>query len=263
MKCHLIYQMLFIAAIWTFGHGTAWADAPTSPPVDEQIDDIRRDIIETFREAGRSLDEVFNDNDKHIVISELGIDAVGARELMGARVRSRGGEAVAMVEDLVIDEDGDLRVIIVSQGGILGVGANSVPLKAGNVALFRTRERRVELFTELTETELAKAAGTVYVIRSETADRWVSDLLQASALLDAETVNVNGVKIATLHDIIFNRRRDITHAILSVGGFLDVGDKLVAAPLDSLDILKTREGLKLAVSVSKETLEGLPAFKYE
>ncbi len=235
----------------------------TEKPIGEQIEDTRRNVVQSLRQAGRSLDEYFRENDAYIIISDLSVGAVSAKTLIGARVRDARGEAVATVEDLIIDESGDLRVIVVAQGGFLGVGEKTAPVPARNVVVYWTEEGRIELRTDLTGDELARASGTVYVVRSEVAGGGNEDLLAASTLMKANVVNPRGVDMAALDDVIFNRRRDVTHVILSVGGFLGVGDKRVAVPLDSLTIIKTREGLKLELDTSRETLEALPAFRYD
>ncbi|QNT69957.1 PRC-barrel domain-containing protein [Defluviicoccus vanus] len=82
---------------------------------------------------------------------------------------------------------------------------------------------------------------------------------RASKLIGGTVVNHAGDKIGTLDDLILEPNANTPVAILSIGGFLGVGDHLVAVPFSSLTINKEKIVLPRA---TKEELKALPEFKY-
>lgn len=67
--------------------------------------------------------------------------------------------------------------------------------------------------------------------------------------------------IGKIEDLILNYDESITYAIVSIGGVLGVGDKLVAIPLADMKINKKEE--RITTNLSEERLEKLPDFKFE
>ena len=88
------------------------------------------------------------------------------------------------------------------------------------------------------------------------------DMLRASKLIGQAVRNGKGEKIGTVDDLILNQGDRILFAVISVGGFLGVGDRLVAVPFDELKFgSKDVEGV-VVYGLSKEELETVPAFAY-
>jgi sporulation protein YlmC with PRC-barrel domain len=81
----------------------------------------------------------------------------------------------------------------------------------------------------------------------------------ASAILGRVVINKQGEEIAEVHDLIFDQNRSVDQIILSLGGFVDVGNKLVAVPYKPLGF--TNYGL--SYDISEQELEDRPAFSYE
>jgi len=83
---------------------------------------------------------------------------------------------------------------------------------------------------------------------------------RASKLVGATVVNSADESIGKIDDLVVNPKDKVTYAIVSVGGFLGVGSKLVAVPFDSLRPVK-EERLMLS-GATKDALKALPEFKY-
>lgn len=83
-------------------------------------------------------------------------------------------------------------------------------------------------------------------------------------LLDKAVVNDKKDRIGKVEDIIISPSKDakVPHAsfaIIGVGGFLGIGTKDVAIPMEQL---KLQEGRLVLAGASKEALKALPEFKY-
>jgi uncharacterized protein YrrD len=82
---------------------------------------------------------------------------------------------------------------------------------------------------------------------------------RASKVRGASVVNEAGDRIGTIDDIIITRDGKESYAVLSVGGFLGMGDHLIAVPYSQLGMAESRIVLRGATT---DTLKQLPQFKY-
>jgi len=82
---------------------------------------------------------------------------------------------------------------------------------------------------------------------------------RASKVRGASVVNEANERIGTIDDIIITRDGKEAYAVLSVGGFLGMGDHLIAVPYSQLSMAESRVVLRGA---NKEALKQLPQFKY-
>ena len=87
----------------------------------------------------------------------------------------------------------------------------------------------------------------------------LADGFRSSKLVGAPVVNDTNQSIGKIDDLLVGRSDKVLYAVLSVGGFLGVGSKLVAVPYASLQI-----GAKDVVlpGGNKDQLKALPEFKY-
>jgi sporulation protein YlmC with PRC-barrel domain len=83
---------------------------------------------------------------------------------------------------------------------------------------------------------------------------------RASKLIGAPVVNGQNQRIGTIDDIILNRQNRATLAVVSVGGFLGVGAKLVAVPFDRFR--DDGRGNLVLADASRQTLGAMPSFTY-
>ncbi len=82
---------------------------------------------------------------------------------------------------------------------------------------------------------------------------------RASKVRGASVVNETNERIGTIDDIIITRDGKESYAVLSVGGFLGMGDHLIAVPYSQLSMAESKIVLRGA---NKDTLKALPRFKY-
>lgn len=84
--------------------------------------------------------------------------------------------------------------------------------------------------------------------------------LRASKIIDQTVKNDGGEELGEVDDLIMSRNGKIKKVILSVGGFLGVGDRLAAVPFKSLQI---REKGDIVYNVTNHHLEKHPIFTYK
>lgn len=84
--------------------------------------------------------------------------------------------------------------------------------------------------------------------------------LSASSIAGTEVRNSAEEKVGTITDLMINTKDgSIQYAVLSVGGFLGIGDKLFAVPLEAFTFTE-QNGEHAHLDVDKERLENAPGF---
>lgn len=84
--------------------------------------------------------------------------------------------------------------------------------------------------------------------------------LANSEVIGQDVVNVKGEEVGSIADLVMDPDQKLVGIVLSVGGFLGVGDKWVAVPVDQIEFPAKDQPAKLLVEVSKEQLENAPDF---
>ena len=83
-------------------------------------------------------------------------------------------------------------------------------------------------------------------------------LMTADELIGQNVINENGEDVGTIEDIVLNANDKAVLAILSVGGFLGIGDKNVAVPFEQLE--PGHNEAILMSSATEEQLKSLPEY---
>jgi sporulation protein YlmC with PRC-barrel domain len=87
----------------------------------------------------------------------------------------------------------------------------------------------------------------------------VSTGYRASKVIGSSIVNEAGDTVGKVDDIIVGPDGKAPFVVLSVGGFLGIGDRLIALPYEQM---KT-DGKKIVLpGATKDSLKALPEFKY-
>jgi len=82
---------------------------------------------------------------------------------------------------------------------------------------------------------------------------------RASKVRGADVVNENNERVGTIDDVIITQDGKESYAVIAVGGFLGLGDHLVAVPYSQLNMRDNKIVLRGA---TKDALKALPQFKY-
>jgi hypothetical protein len=83
---------------------------------------------------------------------------------------------------------------------------------------------------------------------------------RTSKVVGSSVVNEANETVGTIDDLIVVPNEKVPFAVLSVGGFLGMGTTYVVVPFDALDLNEKRVLLRGA---TKDSLKGLPPFKYK
>jgi sporulation protein YlmC with PRC-barrel domain len=86
---------------------------------------------------------------------------------------------------------------------------------------------------------------------------------RSSKLVGLSVYNSANERVGDINDLILAADGKINAVVIGVGGFLGMGEKLVALPFADVKIDHDSNGaMRASVSESKESLESAPDFKY-
>ncbi len=89
-----------------------------------------------------------------------------------------------------------------------------------------------------------------------------SEHFSASNLIGAAVLNNANESIGDINDMLLSKTGNVASVVVGVGGFLGIGEKLVALPFDELSFMRDNQGAVVIVSkVTKETLQAMPEWK--
>lgn len=101
------------------------------------------------------------------------------------------------------------------------------------------------------------AAGSGYLTEQG------ADQIAASTYIGQSVYNASDESIGEINDVIFTKDGSVEAAVIGVGGFLGIGEKNVAVPLDTINVadVPNSDDLKLTTAETADTLKAAPEFK--
>lgn len=91
-----------------------------------------------------------------------------------------------------------------------------------------------------------------------------TDIL-ATRLINLDVYNLQNENIGEIEDLVIDNGKRLQAVVVSVGGFLGLGERYVAVKPGSLVITPEADGtgIKALVNTTREQLRGAPIFKFE
>ncbi len=87
------------------------------------------------------------------------------------------------------------------------------------------------------------------------------EALTAEMLTGANVRDASDASIAEVSDLVLTADGQVTHVVLDVGGFLGIGAKSVALPMEELTVAQRDGSVRVWVNMTKEELEALPEYQ--
>ena len=202
-------------------------------------------------------------------------------------------EQIASISDLVLGMDGQVRGVLVDVGGFLGLGSRTVMLSMDSVRIaMQSDSDAVYAVINATREDLEAApeyrafdrTGNMQEPTAQPVDAQgqpvdpmaqprvgVGEPQEGFATVEWSTLTVDQLRSAAVYDINNERVSDISDVLLGtgdtveavlidVGGFLGLGARTVAIPMDQLEIQGTEDAsdLRVYLAITQEQLEALP-----
>jgi hypothetical protein len=207
---------------------------------------------------------------------------------------------IGEVNDVIVARDGKVEAVLVDIGGFLGMGERKVAvdmtalrfvsdgatadnaddwflvMNANRAALegapeWRTSAMGADANTDAATADTATADANTTDATAPAAAGTQRDGystmtqtdLTADMLKGATAYDANDANIGEVGDLVLSADGTVESVVIDVGGFLGMGEKPVALPLNQVEILRQTDGndVRVYVSMTKEQLEALPDYK--
>jgi ribosomal 30S subunit maturation factor RimM len=89
-----------------------------------------------------------------------------------------------------------------------------------------------------------------------------ADEYRTSQIVGSSVYNEANENIGTVEDIVLKADGSMDEVVLSVGGFLGIGEKFVAVPFNDLKLSRDGDSLKVSAKGTKETLKAQADYKF-
>jgi len=206
---------------------------------------------------------------------------VSTDKLIGRDIRNAQDKVVGEIKSVALGPDGRVQAVIVGVGGFLGVGEREVAIGWDNL---RIRDNGEVITTDLSADQLralpeykyadGRQRGSVFGPSANTPvaqnpDRNQAPVspsawnMRASELVGMDVRNEQNESIGQVKDLIADQRGEIQALIVSVGGFLGLGDRNVAVGWKQFQFNREKGGLAARVAMSRDQLKALPEYKLQ
>jgi hypothetical protein len=87
-----------------------------------------------------------------------------------------------------------------------------------------------------------------------------AQFLAEDEVIGKDVVNMTDEEVGTISDLVMDQDQKLVGVVLSVGGFLGIGEKWVAIPVDQIEFPTAEEPARLLAAVTEEQLKNAPDF---
>ncbi|WP_166831246.1 PRC-barrel domain-containing protein [Thalassoroseus pseudoceratinae] len=205
---------------------------------------------------------------------------ISSNTVIGSNVNDASGEAIADVNTIILDREGNVHYLVVGVGGLAGVGETevAVPCKAVKARcmmeddekvckltlpmsaeqLERAPELEGDQYAELTDKNWRERNAKFF--NSDATELTKNNMLLVSQLTNLDVTGSNNEEIGVLDALILNQEsRKAEFAIIGYGGTLGVAKSYTAVPFKALKIVRTTEGeLQASLNATEKTLQAAP-----
>jgi hypothetical protein len=109
---------------------------------------------------------------------------------------------------------------------------------------------------EVAAEEEAMPPPDMTFIEVQEAEQFLAD----EEVIGKGVVNVMDEEVGTIAELVMDQEQKLVGVVLSVGGFLGIGEKWVAVPVDEIDFPSADQPARLLVAVTEEQLKNAPDF---
>jgi sporulation protein YlmC with PRC-barrel domain len=113
----------------------------------------------------------------------------------------------------------------------------------------------------MTPASLAQQRAATSADKTTYLQRAPNDAVPLSTYFDRDVYNGAGERIGTVSDLIAGPDGRITAVVIGVGGFLGIGEKEVAVPFSSMQIVRRDNDWHLAIEGTRDALRDAPPYE--
>jgi sporulation protein YlmC with PRC-barrel domain len=227
----------------------------TKGDIKQGLDNTKSSLSRTTHKVANAIDEKYHDV-KAVV---LGKDQQGtnfdhatfqtsysAKAIIGQHIKDDQGKDVAKIHDIILDQNGNAKSIIVQDGGFFGVGGKMAALDYTSVV---KSSDDAEILMPITKNTVKNVAEFSYKSTDKTGVQVLpSDSVSLKEVLASNILTPDSKKLASVDNVIMSKGA-ATKLIVGFDKTLGLGGEKAA--LDFSDVKLTREeGGKVTLQLS-------------
>ncbi len=204
----------------------------------------------------------------------------------GAMITANGEtewDDIGEINEIILTRDGQVQSVIVGVGGFLGIGEKDVAVNMSEIR-FVEEEGDDDFFLVIEATAVGVQDAPAYeynqltntmgdgeemgawtgpYVEAEGFDRVMPEELTTEDLTGAPVLGVNDEEVGEVGKLLMTSAGELDRAVIDVGGFLGLGERPVAVPLEELTIMRTADGgdLRVYIDATEESLEQQPEYQ--
>lgn len=165
---------------------------------------------------------------------------ITAKGLLGQPINDVHGKKIGTVKDIILNSEGDAELVVVSDGGFMGVGDK---LAAFDYNLVMRQEENGDVIMPLSDDIVKKVAEFSYNPKESSDKVQVipANGYSVAELLKGKLVNPKDESLGNIENIAF-RSGEAAEVIVAFDQKLGVGGEHAAFDFDDLTLAKTRDG---------------------
>jgi PRC-barrel domain len=212
---------------------------------------LQAGAYDAWQATANAFDEMARKSQQDLILATALPGSFSGKQLIGTPIENAKEGRVGSISDLILGKNDHVDAIIVSDGGFLGINNAQIPVKPGLISISREKDGTLRARTNVTEAQLDKASsGGVFLTRIEAMHEDFKDKKTKSVarIIGAVVVGSDNKQVATVNDLLMSPVGEAQYALLSVGGTMGVGAKLVAVRSSALVFLTSDVPLKIAMT---------------
>lgn len=221
--------------------------AETKAEIRENWEQTKESVKDTAAEVSAESKEAYQDIKARLIdedrkdAGDLTISAgITAKGMLGQPIHNTHNEKIGTVKDIILDSEGDAQIIVVSDGGFMGVGDK---LAAFDYDLVMRQEENGDVVMPLSDDIIKNVAEFSYD-PAEAADKVQvipANGYSVSELLKGKLVNPKNESLGSIENIAF-RRGEAAEVIVAFDQKLGMGGERAAFDFDDLTLSKAQDG---------------------
>jgi sporulation protein YlmC with PRC-barrel domain len=234
---------------------SASATASTTPAADgpalKASDTPPRNIGEAVKAAADDIRGLFLGKDAKELEPVLIQRDRTAHGLIDQPVRNAKGEKIAEVKDIIIGKDGTAKLVVVSDGGVLGIGSKVAAFDYGQ-AVTQGSEGRTTV--NLSQNMIDRAADFSYDQKDWREAKVIpAGSVSVNELLKGDILDNEGKKVASVENV-YLRNNEASQVIVGFDKTFGMGGKLAVLDFDDLQMVKNGDDVDFKLN-TKQTAQ--------
>ncbi|MGE0425842.1 MAG: PRC-barrel domain-containing protein [Reyranellaceae bacterium] len=275
----VLKPVLIAAALTTFGAATVYAAPPSATHPAPTMQDRAGPAIKADKLIGRDVRNAQNETIGEIESIYLGKDGQVDSVIIGVGGFLGIGQRDVRVawKDLTITDNGEKVTVAMTKDQLKAMppykysdtkyrgkvftdrGVHRDDTASGRTTTDRPTAAQNDRPTMDKDRTTPPASTATGPTRTFNADGFIS----TEAVLKASVRNASNDKIGDVEDVYVDKDGKIQTVVVSVGGFLGMGDKNVALNWKDLQARRDGDSLILTSSFTKDQLKSMPKYDYD